>query len=156
MRRMLTRIPGGSEMKKSYINPPRSPVPKSYHHTVASTGYVLSFWNAPLIKKESSDCRLSILLFYECNKMSLLSEIKRAESTPVDYRFIHSVASPICKSMRYVQHEKLPAKPENRLPYDGEDSTNENRHTLLVSPPVVWLFTIMFTYSDISYWCWSV
>ena len=43
--------------------------------------------------------------------MSLLSEIKRAESTPVDYRFIHSVASPICKSMRYVQHEKLPAKP---------------------------------------------
>jgi len=43
--------------------------------------------------------------------MSLLEEIKRAINTPVDYKFIHSVASPVCKSMTYVLHESLPDKP---------------------------------------------
>jgi hypothetical protein len=43
--------------------------------------------------------------------MSLLNEIKLAENTPTDYKFIHSIASPVVKNLGVVYHEKLPEKP---------------------------------------------
>ena len=52
--------------------------------------------------------------------MSLLAEIQRAINTPVDYKFIHSVASPICKSMTYVLHESLPDKPSLEDVFKGK------------------------------------
>lgn len=45
-------------------------------------------------------------------QLSLLQEIQLAERTPVDFKFIHSVASPVCKSLGVVMHEDLKDKPE--------------------------------------------
>jgi hypothetical protein len=44
--------------------------------------------------------------------MSLLSEIEHAESTPVDFRFIKAVASPIVPKMHMIRHDSLPEKPD--------------------------------------------
>ena len=38
----------------------------------------------------------------------------------MDYKFIHSVASPICKSMTYVLHESLPDKPSLEDVFKGK------------------------------------
>ena len=44
--------------------------------------------------------------------LSLGKEIVLAERTPTDFKFIHSVASPVCKSLGVVMHEDLPDKPK--------------------------------------------
>ena len=54
--------------------------------------------------------------------MSLLSELKRSIRTPTDYKFIHSVASPVCKNMGVVMHESLPDKPSLHDVMKGHDA----------------------------------
>ena len=72
--------------------------------------------------------------------MSLLAEIQRAINTPVDYKFIHSVASPICKSMTYVLHESLSrrsrtcSKANNVCVSYFECYTMKNPHKLHTGP----------------------
>ena len=43
--------------------------------------------------------------------MSLLDELHRAVRTPVDFKFIHSVVSPVLPNVGVVMHESLPDKP---------------------------------------------
>ena len=54
--------------------------------------------------------------------MSLLSELKRSVRTPTDYKFIHSVASPVCPNMGVVMHESLPDKPSLHDVMKGHDA----------------------------------
>ena len=54
--------------------------------------------------------------------MSLLNAVRRAENTPVDYKFIHSVSKPLCPSQRMVQHETLPEKPSLEDVFKGKDA----------------------------------
>ena len=54
--------------------------------------------------------------------MSLLDELHRAVSTPVDYKFIHSVVSPVIPNLGMVLHESLPDKPSLKRVMGNHDA----------------------------------
>ena len=76
------------------------------------------------------------------NKLSLDATIKLAERTPTDFKFIHSVASPVCKNLGVVIHEDLPDKPELKDILKGRDA-------------VCILFTVLHgdVRTSIAHWC---
>ena len=54
--------------------------------------------------------------------MSLLDELHRAVRTPVDYKFIHSVVSPVIPKLGMVLHESLPDKPSLKRVMGSHDA----------------------------------